>query len=1029
MLPFSNGTSVSLPTPLPTQRLQHVVEHASHVLPAQGPITVFIHHNTLHAFEDLTFEEAVKKGQDIFQCQPYLPEENYREALGKGRIRFTELQDVLREDLERSPREPAEPLRLTSRYDLRLAMLQHSLRDGTGDELRWFVEETDALGRICPDVSPVVRSRMIAETRRWVMRHLRTSRGPAQVGANGHAPPWLPPLFEQFGEGSIESWDEDTWEAFTLQALWEICREGVCHAPAPSPAPLPIRHRDLVLLAQGPDTDVWVHDILIRFSGAFLDQGISHWSLPERDAGYFRSFLALYSQPGGVLEPWQRALPLEIHRLLRDRIGPIDCLHDSLSRLGVMEPEWDAYLSATLVALRGWGGMVRQVEVRGDRIGKPIPQGSLIEFLAIRLLLERMALEYAAREHLGIEEPLHYLRERLRGQVVPKLTRDVEQRAFAVFQLAQHLGWTPEELNRQEPIAWTTLVREIESFSAIERRRIFHLAFEKRFRITSLDALALHRPRKTPAAPRFQTINCLDEREESFRRHLEEVAPDVETFAAAGFFNVAMYYRGAADAHFTPRCPVVIRPQHWVAEQVDDAHEEMHRRQSKTRQALGAASHGFDVGSRTFALGALLTASFGVLASVPLVARILFPRLTALAIDRITDLIQTPPKTRLKIERTGAEPGSENGQLGFSPDEMASIAERLLREIGLTSQFARIVLILGHGSASLNNPHQSAYDCGACGGSAGGPNARAIAHALNDLRIRQMLAQRGLTIPDTTVFVGGLHNTCNDSVTLYDVNHIPESHRAEFARIQEEIRETCTRNAHERCRRFHSASTTMTFAEAHRHVEERAEDLAQTRPELGHATNALCIVGRRQRTRGLYLDRRAFLSSYDPTQDTEDRTILTRILQAAVPVCAGINLEYYFSRVDSAGWGCGSKLPHNVSALLGVMDGAASDLRTGLPWQMAEIHEPVRLLFIIEAPAQALLSIMDREPAIGKLCRNGWIQVAVLDPDSSRVQLFKNGVFRDYVPQDSALPTAPSSVDWYRGCRDHLEFAVISETP
>src|SRR5271155_1838303 len=80
-------------------RLKEVIGHASHVLPAQGPITVFIHHNTLHAFEDMPFHEAVKKGAQVFGCHPYLSEDKYRDALARGRIRFSDLQDVLEEDL------------------------------------------------------------------------------------------------------------------------------------------------------------------------------------------------------------------------------------------------------------------------------------------------------------------------------------------------------------------------------------------------------------------------------------------------------------------------------------------------------------------------------------------------------------------------------------------------------------------------------------------------------------------------------------------------------------------------------------------------------------------------------------------------------------------------------------------------------------------------------------------------------------------------------------------------------------------
>ncbi len=485
-----------------------------------------------------------------------------------------------------------------------------------------------------------------------------------------------------------------------------------------------------------------------------------------------------------------------------------------------------------------------------------------------------------------------------------------------------------------------------------------------------------------------------------------------------------MYYRGAADVHFIPLCPPVIQPRHYVVEQVVGPLEGEHLRRAKTRRALGMASHRFQTETRSIGVGTILTAVIGVLASFPLVARTLFPRLTAQFRMRLGRFV-SPPTTRLQLERTAPEPGPEGAHQGFTLEEMTNIAEKVLREIGLTAGFARLVLVLGHGSTSMNNPHESAHDCGACGGARGGPNGRALAQILNDRRVRANLRRRDVMLPEKTVFVGGMHNTSNESITFYDIDLVPHSHLTEFEAVRLDLEQACDRNAHERCRRFHSAPLTSSIAAARQHVEGRAEDLAQVRPEWGHATNALCIVGRREWTRGLFLDRRAFLSSYDPGQDDEEGTILSRILQAVFPVCAGISLEYYFSYVDNRGWGSGTKLPHNITSLVGVMDGAVSDLRTGLPWQMVEIHEPLRILFVVETTPETILSIVDRNPGIARLCRNAWVHLAVIDPKTHQLRVFQDGAFRPYQPQTAVLPHADCSSDWYRGWRDHLDFAAV----
>jgi len=1032
------------------EQVQHAIEHAIHYLPSQGPIAVFVHHNTLHAFEHLPFELAVIEGWKKYGAEPYLSEDRYRHEFLRGRIAREDIEKVLAKDLGQRAEEPI--VLGTTRYELRLAMLIHPIRNAPEEELRWFIAETKALREFREDVSPNVESRVLRSVQEWMERNSKVTQQ-VTLGSKSEDP--------------TAASSPEQWTAWTLAWLHRVCIKGaslvgeVLNDVLKDAIPVR-RHRDIVLGSHGIDCDVCVNEQLIRFLGSATDQGFAQWGLPDRDRPLFELFQELYGVRSIFQPGWLKELSDLIAQDRASDRSSIESIVHSLESLGLREYGLDDFIDSTLLSLPGWTGMIWQLETNAEWTPRPLRAGSLQDYLAIRLLLDRASLRSALGQIAEIEDQPSLLQgslsmERL-AQVLAfhqrrNVRQTVEQRAFVLFQVAQLLGWAPNELESLSATEWQSLMDEISHCGTMERRRLLHLAYERHYRNEALDAIASQpapvpsaMPAKAPGPISFQLITCIDDREESFRRILEEIDPAIETFGAAGFFSVPMYFRSSSDAHYIPLCPVVIKPKHFVDEIGQLSQQELQRRQAEARRVLGHASHRLHMGSRSLAAGTL-TSLLGSLASLPMVARVLAPRLTSRIRELVAKVVKPSQATLLLIERIVPETSIETAgtesvaavsaqrreakldqeaklNQGFTLEEMANMVERLLGDLGL-HRFARLVFILGHGSSSLNNPHESAYNCGACGGGRGGPNARAFAMMANDYRVRKILQSRGLEIPESTCFVGGYHNTCTDSVEFFDLDRLAPSCHMDFLRAQSLIDQARERNASERSRRFTSASLGLKPSEALKHVEARAEDLAQARPEYNHASNAVCFVGRRLRTRGLFMDRRSFLTSYDPTRDGPGSEILTRILQAVIPVCAGISLEYYFSTVDNAVYGCGSKLPHNITSLLGVMEGAASDLRTGLSQQMVEIHEPMRILFVIESTPHAVLEILAKNPVLNRLVSNRWVQLATLAPDSNRIELYQDGGFADYQPTSSAIRVVTDSYACYHHQRGHLSFARL----
>lgn len=724
-----------------------------------------------------------------------------------------------------------------------------------------------------------------------------------------------------------------------------------------------------------------ISSLLLKFFAAYFDKGVAYWKMEGRDRGLWASFkdYAVYLMPSG----YHRQLQALLRQATTHDLAKF--LDQGLAALCPNSDYHEIYLFQILYKIKGWAALTLSLESKSCYNPTSI-NSSFKEFAAILLICELAALKYL--ESKGVVDEFE-IRE------IEEFNDNGFKRSFLDFIYAKLKVNTLDLKNRAKLTSFLEQMNEDVLF------KIWHEAYESRLIQQTISVIETNKKSQKNVSE-VQVVTCIDEREESTRRYFEEASEGVETYGYAGHFGLNILFKGLKNVHFRPLCPVPVDPEHYVWDEIENEPSPSRLMPIfkqilyyHTRLPLGGA------------LVAVLSLPYSLCAFI---VSIFFPLLAHRF--KFSKSERRPPKLNYAH-------APDRGFKGFTDGELAAVICSMLKTIGLTKDFAPTIFICAHGSESMNNPHEAAHDCGACGGGRGAPNARLFAIAGNKSAVRKRMQDFGITIPDTTIFVGGYHNTCSDEISIFDQDQIP----ADKLKMLKELTLKVSRcDAKERVRKFKDVPLSCSEEQAYQHVRARAFNYSQPRPEYGHATNAICIIGKRHLTKNAFFDRRAFLVSYDQKCD-EDLEILKALVNTIIPVCAGINLEYYFSYVDREVFGCGVKQPHNVTSLMGVMNGYKSDLRLGLPWQMVEIHEPSRIIIVIEATVENFKKALASSSGSTKLVDNQWVRIVILTPESEFYLFYDRG-FKKIKPSE-VKDFSPSSQSIFRGKREILEFTKM----
>lgn len=687
---------------------------------------------------------------------------------------------------------------------------------------------------------------------------------------------------------------------------------------------------------------------VIKWCKLYLDDNQSSWTLPNREQGFFYAWKKLVIHDPALSKAERQtlaSLPNEPHEMIAE----------TLTLLDIPETSRQGYLESHLLALPGWAGMLLW------RMEQTHKKSYLItEYLAIRLALEWSFI----KPYLPVETT----------RPIPQRSLETLVGEWCHWGELTIVGWQQLTLEQQQEYLKFAL-----EFDSKTQRHIWLEAWEETYEARLKEQLLTSDQDESGAKTEAQLAFCIDVRSEQFRSQLENAGP-FETIGIAGFYGLPIASAKLGSDHSHASLPVMNTPQHKIKEY---ARPHEMKTYHERKNSISALIYTFKKMKQNVLPSLLLPELTGSWLSVQMLSRTFLPRPIGRCIHKFYSRCLQKPKTSLTLsnDKFGVEEGLP---VGFSTQEQIDYAHQALKLMGLTEYFAPLVVFCGHGSQSANNPYASSLDCGACGGAASGFNAKVLAMLCNLPDVRTGLQNLGVNIPVETVFTAAEHNTSVDNLAWIYLPTLSREAKAAYEHIEQVMPKVSKQANTQRMLTLPTLKNNISNPEEEAY--RLANDWSEVRPEWGLARNASFIIAPRKLTQNKDLEGRAFLHNYDWRQDS-DGSILGNIIAGPATVAQWINLQYYASTVAPHYYGSGSKTTQTITGGIGVMQGNASDLLTGLPWQSVmksdfeAYHAPLRLLIVVQAPDSYIEQLLSSNSDFKQKVTNGWLQLASIGND------------------------------------------------